>query len=157
MIRLARPADDRVILALNVECEAQLSPLTLERLQQMMAIAYRVSVTDDASAMLVAFDERAPYWSPNFAWFYERYPRFVYVDRVAVTAAARGRGLARSLYEDLTAAAIADGHSVLCAEFYSDPPNVASEAFHAVMDFESVGDVFVAEYGKRVRMMVRTL
>jgi predicted GNAT superfamily acetyltransferase len=156
-IRPARADDDHAILAINDECEEMLSPLNLERLRVMLAMAYRVTVADDLSAMLVAFDQRANYWSPNFAWFRSQYPRFVYIDRVAVTAAARGRGIAVALYHDLIAAARADGHSVVCAEVYSDPPNLVSDAFHERMGFVPVAEVFIPEYGKSVRRLVRQL
>lgn len=157
ILRQARANDGDAIHAINEECVEMLSPLTLERLREMMAMAYRVTVTDDLSAMLIAFDERAAYWSPNFAWFREQYPRFVYIDRVAVSEKARGRGIAVAIYDDLIAAARSDGHTVLCAEFYSDPPNLVSEAFHERMGFVPVIEVFIPEYGKSVRRLVRQL
>jgi uncharacterized protein len=157
MIRAPHRDEDRTILEINEECVEMLSPLTLERLRDMLSMAYRVRVSDDLTAMLISFDERAAYWSPNFAWFRERYDRFVYVDRVAVTAAARGRGVARALYEDLIDAARADGHSLICAEIYSDPPNPTSDAFHARMGFEEVGSAYIPDYGKTVRLLVRRL
>jgi predicted GNAT superfamily acetyltransferase len=43
-------------------------------------------------AFLLALDQDADYDSPNFRWFSARYPRFVYVDRIVVASAARGRG-----------------------------------------------------------------
>src|SRR5882672_5699801 len=46
----------------------------------------------------------------NFLWFRLRYPRFVYVDRIVVTAAARGRGHARRLYDELFRHALEAGH-----------------------------------------------
>ncbi|HUA09223.1 MAG TPA: GNAT family N-acetyltransferase [Candidatus Acidoferrales bacterium] len=144
-------------LALNRENESQLWPLDERALRVMLAHAYLASVADDASAMLIAFDERAPYESPNFAWFRERYPRFVYVDRVAVARHARGRGLGRRLYEELIAKARADGHTILCAELYSAPPNRESEAFHAAMGFREVGRAHLAERGKSVSYVVRDL
>jgi uncharacterized protein len=157
MVRAAQGDEDRAILAINEECEAMLSPLTLDLLRRMLSIAYRVRVSDELDAMLIAFDERAPYWSPNFAWFRERYARFVYVDRVAVTGTARGRGIARALYEDLMSAARADGHTLLCAEIYSDPPNPVSDAFHASMGFVEVGSAYLADRDKTVRLLVRHL
>ena len=157
LLRPADASDNLAILAINTECEEMLSPLTLERLCEMVAMAYRVTVAVDLSAMLVAFDQRAAYWSPNFAWFRTQYPRFVYVDRVAVTAAARGRGIAVALYDDVIAAARADGHSVLCAEVYSNPPNPVSDAFHERMGFVPVAEAYIPEYGKSVRRLVRSL
>jgi predicted GNAT superfamily acetyltransferase len=145
-------------LAINSECQDQLWPATAEQMRAMIAIAYRAVLTEDRQGMLIAFAERAPYDSPNYHWFQARYPRFVYVDRVAVTAAARGRGLARRLYEELFDAARADGHSVVCAEVYAEPPNPQSDAFHAAMGFTEVGRATVPDRGgKTVRYIVRTL
>ncbi len=145
-------------LAINTECEEQLWPATAGELQAMIDIAYQAVLTSDQQAMLIAFDERAPYDSPNFRWFQVRYPRFVYVDRVAVTAAARGRGIARRLYEELIDAARADGHGVVCAEVYAEPPNPQSDAFHAAMGFVEVGRAVVPDRGgKTVRYLVRSL
>ncbi len=145
-------------LVLNRECESQLWPLTEHELRALLDIAYLAKLTDDGAAMLIAFDERAPYDSPNHRWFRERYPRFVYVDRVAVSAQARGRGYARALYEELIAKARADGHTILCAEVYSDPPNPQSDAFHAAMGFTEVGRAQLPDRaGKTVRYIAREL
>ncbi len=143
------------MLAINRECEAMLSPLTRAELERMIAIAYRARLTGDRSAMLLAFDERAEYGSPNFEWFRARYARFVYVDRVAVLPEARGRGIARRFYEELIEAARRDGHTLLACEIYSDPPNPKSDAFHAAMGFVEVGSAFVPKYGKSVRYLIR--
>jgi predicted GNAT superfamily acetyltransferase len=150
-----QPDEIDAMLAINRECEAMLSPLTRGELERMIAIAYRARITDDRSAMLVAFDQSAAYGSPNFAWFRERYPRFVYVDRVAVLPQARGRGIARRFYEDLIEGARGDGHRIIACEIYSDPPNPQSDAFHAAFGFVEVGSAFVPAYGKTVRYLIR--
>ena len=49
----------------------------------------------ELDAFLLAFDEASDYDSPNFLWFRERYPRFAYVDRIAV-ALMRGAGALRA-------------------------------------------------------------
>ena len=145
-------------LALNRECESQLWPLTEDELRALLDIAYFAKLTGDGQAMLIAFDERAPYESPNHRWFRARYPRFVYVDRVAVSESARGAGQARKLYEELMTKARADGHTVICAEVYSDPPNPQSDAFHEAMGFTEVGRAQLPDRGgKTVRYIVREL
>jgi len=157
MIRL-NDADTATILALNLECEAMLVPLDVRRLHELLHEAYRVTISSDRSAMMIAFDERAPsYDSPNYRWFAARYPRFVYVDRVAVSAGARGRGAGRQLYEQLFAQARADGHTIACAEVYSDPPNDASIAFHKAMGFTEVGSAYLPERGKTVTYFARSI
>ncbi len=146
------------LLALNRECESQLWPLTEDELRALLDIAYFAKLTPDGHAMLIAFDERAPYESPNHHWFRARYPRFVYVDRVAVSERARGAGQARKLYEELMAKARADGHTVICAEVYSEPPNPQSDAFHAAMGFKEVGRAQLPDRGgKTVRYIAREL
>ncbi|HTX55735.1 MAG TPA: GNAT family N-acetyltransferase [Candidatus Acidoferrales bacterium] len=146
------------MLAINRECEAQLWPIDLPGLAALIDNAYYVALTGDKAAMLIAFDETSAYDSPNFSWFKQRYPRFAYVDRVAVSPLARGRGNARRLYEELFAKARADGRRVVCAEVYFDPPNPESDAFHAAMGFEEVGRAAVPERGgKTVRYLVKML
>jgi uncharacterized protein len=146
--------DVDAMLAINQECEAMLSPLTRLELERMIAMAYRARITEDGSAMLLAFDERADYGSPNFAWFRARYSRFVYVDRIAVLPSARGRGVARAFYTDLIAAARADGHALIACEIYSDPPNPESDAFHALMGFTEVGSAYLPDRDKTVRYLI---
>ena len=50
-----------------------------------------------------------PLRGPNHGWVHRHRPGAVYVDRVAVAAAARGQGIARRLYEDLAAGLLAAG------------------------------------------------
>ncbi len=144
-------------LAINEECVDQLWPLSPDEMSALLGVAYYARTFDDGAAMIIAFDQTAPYDSPNFRWFLQRYPRFVYVDRVAVTQKARGRGLGRVIYEELFARARADGHTIVCAEIYSDPPNPVSDAFHEAMGFEEIGRAFLPDRGKSVRYLVRSL
>ncbi|WP_324263020.1 GNAT family N-acetyltransferase [Altererythrobacter sp. H2] len=109
-----------------------------------------------AQALLIAFDQHADYDSPNFLWFRDRYNRFVYVDRIIVAADARGQGLARQLYAQLFELAGHAGHVVVTCEINSDPPNPASDAFHAAAGFAEAGRAALAN-GKTVRYLTRAL
>src|SRR6185437_12371238 len=100
--------------------------LTPERLTHLMRQAFFARRVGGVDAFLLAFDQDADYDSPNFLWFRDRYPRFVYVDRIVVAASARGRGLARLLYRELFEQAMRAGHTQLFCEVNSDPPNPAS-------------------------------
>jgi uncharacterized protein len=155
----SRVHDDDVtaFLALNRESVDMLSPLDETHMRALLAQAYCAWLTPQREAMLIALDESARYDSPNFAWFAARYPRFVYVDRIAVSPVARGRGIARALYERLIAHARSDGHAVLCAEIYFDPPNPASDAFHERMLFAEIGRAYLSDRDKSVRYLVRNL
>ena len=149
--------DADAFLALNRESEAVLSPLDANSLKALMARAYCAWLTPQGDGMLIAMNERSAYDSPNFRWFSQRYERFVYVDRVVVAESARGRGIARALYERLIERARADGYPVICAEIYYDPPNPASDAFHESFGFVEIGRAYLADRDKSVRYIVRSL
>ena len=91
------------------------------------------------------------YDSPNYHWFRERYERFVYVDRIAISADHRRKGLAEALYRNLFDAAAKAGHGLICCEVNSDPPNPGSDRFHAAMGFKTVGERALTDRGKTVR------
>lgn len=159
LIRDATPADFDAVLALNAESVQFLSPLDRARLLQLHAQAafHRVVELEGAVvAFLLAFREDAGYDSPNFRWFVCHVPQFLYIDRVVVAAAARGRGLGARLYDDIIAFAAAQGVPRLTCEFDIDPPNPASEGFHARYGFREVGRQRLAS-GKQVSLQVRTL
>ncbi|MEZ5776334.1 MAG: GNAT family N-acetyltransferase [Hyphomicrobiaceae bacterium] len=146
---------DRV-LALNNLSAAETSLIDRDTLEAMLTDAFLAVTADRLPAFLIAFDERAGYRSPNFLWFKARHRHFVYVDRIVVGEAARGRGLARSLYRHLFAVARAGGHDLVTCEVNSRPPNPVSEAFHAAMGFREVG-TGTPQPGKEVAYLERPL
>jgi predicted GNAT superfamily acetyltransferase len=146
-----------VVLALNNDHAAELSWLEPERLSQLLDEAFYARRIGALEAFIMTFDQDARYDSPNFLWFRERYPRFVYVDRVVVAAEARGRGHARRLYEDLFDHARRAGHTVVTCEVNADPPNPASDAFHAALGFGEVGAAAIHGGAKTVRYYAKPL
>ncbi|MEJ1977186.1 MAG: GNAT family N-acetyltransferase [Acetobacteraceae bacterium] len=145
------------VLALNNANATELSWLDPARLSALLGQAFYARRVGVVAAFLIAFDERADYDSPNYLWFRARYPRFVYVDRVAVASAARGRGYARRLYADLIGQAAAAGHDTLVCEVNADPPNPASDAFHAALGFTEVGMASIHGGSKTVRYFARPI
>ncbi|MEM8792180.1 MAG: GNAT family N-acetyltransferase [Pseudomonadota bacterium] len=139
------------VLALNRVHERELSPLTRDRLAELAEAAFRAFVADPEAGFLLTFDQDAPYDSPNFLWFRERYDRFVYIDRIAIDAAHRRQGHAEALYAAFFAAARAEGHKVAVCEVNSHPPNPGSDRFHAALGFDVVGEAELAGRGKTVR------
>lgn len=150
-------AGGEALLALNNVHALELSWLEPERLGKLVAEAFVARRVGLADALLLAFDQDADYDSVNFLWFRDRFDRFVYVDRVVVADAARGRGLARRLYDDLFAAARAAGHARIVCEVNSDPPNPASDAFHAALGFVPVGTAQIHGGEKTVTYLERRL
>ena len=127
-----------------------------ERLVGMAFYARGFGSGAGADAFLIALDEKAPYRNPNFEFFRARHERFVYIDRIITASHARRRGLAGRLYDDLFARAQRAGHVVVGCEVNLDPPNPASDTFHARLGFVEVGRARL-ENGKRVRYLERNL
>jgi len=151
------PPAEAGILALNNAHATELSWLNPESLTAMLRQAFHVRRTGRAEAFLLAFDQHAGYASPNYLWFRERYPSFVYVDRVVVAPDLRKRGHARRLYADLIAHAEALGHRRIVCEVNAEPPNPASDAFHAALGFTEVGSAVIDDGRKTVRYLMRPL
>ena len=100
-------------------------------------------------------DQDAISASPNFQWFKSRYKRFVYVDRVIVAPHKRGFGLARSLYDEVFAAAAEAGHSLVGCEVNVEPPNPISDAFHEALGFTEIGRAALFGGEKVVRYLIK--
>jgi len=149
--------DEPAVLALNNQHAAELSWLEPERLAFLLGEAFYARRIGALEAFIMTFDQDARYDSPNFLWFRERYKRFVYVDRVVVAAAARGRRHARRLYEDLFDHVRRAGQAIVTCEVNADPPNPASDAFHAALGFAEVGDAVIHGGKKAVRYYARQI
>lgn len=108
------------------------------------------------AGFLIAFDRQASYDSPNFLWLRDRLDRLAYVDRIVVDPACRGAGVARALYADPFARALALDHEVVACEVNIEPPNPASDAFHAALGFREIGRRLFGN-GKTVRYLARPL
>lgn len=158
LIQPLTEADYSAVLALNAAHTLETGPLDREELADIIDQAfYAREVGGGADAFLIAMDQDAAYESPNFDWFKARYPRFLYVDRIIIASHARRRGLARGLYEDLFVQARRGGHEIVACEVNIDPPNPASDALHAALGFEEVGQAVIYGGAKVVRYFVRRL
>jgi len=152
-IPLSRETDPALLVrlhALNETHAVELSSLSLGRLNDLIGMAWLALADENGDSLLLAFDQDSAYDGWNFGWFKQRYEHFVYVDRVVVAGHRRGEGLARRMYEQIIARS--GGRPVTCEVNY-DPPNPASDAFHAKRGFEEVGRVH--RDGKGVRYLVR--
>jgi predicted GNAT superfamily acetyltransferase len=157
-VRPIQRADLPAILALNNAHAREISLIDEAGLARLIAIAAHataIGAPGAPGAFLVAFDHGTPPQGPNHAWFLDRNPRFLYVDRVCVEPRARKRGLARSLYADVFAVARARDLPVVCCEVNVDPPNPVSDAFHAALGFSEVGRAYLPTRHKSVRYLER--
>ena len=141
-------------LDLNKRHATELSLLTLDGINKLIDLAIYARWCPRERGFLIALDERADYPNPNFEWFRARFAQFVYIDRVVIDEAHRGRGLARRLYEDLFRTV--DRSLVVC-EVNLVPPNPASDAFHARLGFSAVGSAMLPDRQKTVRYLSKHL
>lgn len=129
-----------------------LSFMAAEDFAAMAERARFARVIAPEAAFLLAFDQAPTDESPNFDWFKAAWgDGFLYLDRVAVDGRHRRQGLADRLYGDLAAFARAAGYRRIGCEVNIDPPNPASEAFHARQGFRPVGEARLESRGKTVR------
>jgi hypothetical protein len=156
-IRDLAPEDLEWVHALNEAHARELAALPADAFAALVAGARHARIVEEAAAFLLAFDRKPAPVSPNFDWFATRYSNFFYIDRVAVGASFRRRGLAMALYEDLFVSARAAGVERVAAEVNADPPNPASHAFHRRLGFQPVGKAYLADRDKTVTYYLREL
>ena len=150
--------DEGAMLELNNEHREETSELDGPKLHALIQQGFHVGLRDSGrEAFLISFDQDAISSSPNFQWFKARYKRFVYIDRVIVRSDRRGRGLARSLYAELFAAAAQAGHSLVGCEVNVEPPNPVSDAFHEALGFAEAGRASLSGGEKVVRYLVKAV
>lgn len=145
------------LLILNNDHAGELSYKTAEGFRALIQAASHVRADASGLALIVAFNEACSYDNPNFHWLAARFPRFNYIDRVVVSAAARGRGLARTLYGELEAETRVQGRERLVCEINAVPANPRSDAFHAALGFSPVGEQHLEDRGKTVRYWAKEL
>jgi predicted GNAT superfamily acetyltransferase len=154
-IRPLAPADHEWAQALNNSEVPHVSGLgadSFAALLDMAAIA-AVAVADGAAAgFIVALLPGAAYGSENYRWFDAHYPGFLYIDRVIVDPACRGRGIAGTLYRH----AIDFGRGradILTCEVNETPPNPGSLRFHERLGFRPLGRQETEDGAKSVVML----
>jgi predicted GNAT superfamily acetyltransferase len=158
-IRDAEERDEDFILALNAACVPAVSKLTAQDYREIAAAAHRVLVAEVSgvrAGFLNQIRPGAPYPSDNYAWFSERYERFLYVDRIAIEAVARGQGVGQALYGEALKIAAANGDERVAAEVNVEPPNPSSMKFHEALGFRHLLSR-PSRGGKVVAMLERPL
>ena len=93
------------------------------------------------------------YDSPNYLFFCDNFANFVYLDRVAITADFRSRGIGPSLYREVERRTDAEWFTL---EVNVVPPNEGSLRFHAREGFVEVSRQETRP-GKVVSLMAKRL
>lgn len=145
------------LLRINNASAVETSPLSRERFDQLIGAARIATFVGPGSAFLLAFEHGDNYDGGHFQWFQQRYERFVYIDRVVVSAEQRRHGLGRLLYADLFERAERLGHTAIVCEVNALPPNPVSDKFHASHGFGEVGTATFDNGAKTVRYLLSRL
>ncbi len=159
LIREVREHELESVLALNNAAGPTILALNLDQLRFFYeeAAYFRVAEVDGAVAgFLIGFDQGSQYRSSNYLWFSERYPAFLYIDRVVIASAHRGGGVGRVFYADVTSFAEVR-QPLLACEVFLEPRNDAALLFHGTYGFQEVGQRVMDETGVRVSMLVKEL
>jgi predicted GNAT superfamily acetyltransferase len=93
-LREVTAADRPQLLALNHASVRELSELDEQRLDYILSLAFRSVVVEhhgEVVAFAVAVAPGASYDSANYAWFGERFERFLYLDRIVRSGRASRR------------------------------------------------------------------
>ena len=139
IIRDITAADLSSIHAIN---EAAAPGVHGESLEQLAAITREscIAILAEVGGVVAAFVQvlppRADYESTNYRWFSMRFDDFVYLDRVAVAADQRGRGIGSRLYEEVERRTRA---AWITLEVNLRPRNDGSLRFHARKGFRRGG------------------
>jgi predicted GNAT superfamily acetyltransferase len=160
MIRDATRADFPSILDLNDKSVAETSPLDERGLAALAAQSDYFQVHSQGAAVtafLIALRESAGYENVNFLWFCQRYPRFIYIDRIVVAPHLRAAGIGAALYADVERHARDSGIDMLACEVNVEPENRPSLQFHLSRGFVEVGTQKLPTQGKVVAMLVLQL
>jgi predicted GNAT superfamily acetyltransferase len=158
-LRDVRPADLEAVRRLNQDARPAVTDMSAEETLRFAeeAAYFRVAEAGgDVVGFLIGLEPGLDYDSLNYRWFSERYPSFLYVDRVVVAEDHRSGGVGARFYADFERCARERGRPVLLCEVNLRPRNDGSLRFHARLGFEEVG-TREPPGGKAVSMLAKEL
>ncbi len=158
VIRDVQESDLDAVLALNNAAGPGIWPISAARMHHLFEHAeyFRVVEREDHLAgFLIAFGSDSGHDSPNFRWFAERYPAFLYIDRIVIASRRRSGGVGRTLYADVQSYAEAH-YPELCCEVFMQTGTDPALLFHGSVGFTEIGQAPQAD-GTRASMQVKHL
>ncbi len=139
----------------NLPHVSSISPKDFDHLQRQACYFRIAEVRGKIAGFLLAFDPEADYGSLNFLWFKERYPAFVYIDRIIIAPVARRKGIASCLYNDLERFACMQQIPLMTCEYNLLPKNEESRLFHLKYGFMEAGTQKTDHGKKTVSLQVK--
>jgi predicted GNAT superfamily acetyltransferase len=158
-IRDVREHDLDAVLALNNAAGRSILALEAQQLRYLYDHAdyFRVADVDGHLAgFLIALREGGDYVSPNYRWFAEHYPQFLYIDRIVIASAYHRHGLGRVFYCDVNSYAEVRVPLLAC-EVFLEPRDDVVVLFHGTYGFQEVGQQRMGEHGPQVSLLAKDL
>jgi len=161
-LRKFETKDLQSILRINEESVHFLAPMDEARLHMLQSWSACIRVAEyegKAAGFLVTFEDGSDYDSVNYHWFSTHLKKFVYIDRIVIDQAYRGKGIGQQFYTHLKDT---QNHTQpqscfwLAAEIDIEPRNDRSLAFHKQQGFVEVATQR-AGLGKQVSLQVLSL
>jgi uncharacterized protein len=141
-LRRAQVADMDAIRALTTEGMPGVSTFEPNELEWAFEHADGIWIAEANNQVMgyvLTFGSRVLYDGEEFQWFQRNMDSFLYIDRIALAATARGKSLGRTLYNQVSTFAREKGYPRLVCEVNLEPPNPNSLAFHKALGFETIG------------------
>jgi len=158
VFRSIEPGDLGRVLAINAANVPEVGAVDAARLRYLVdesTFAIAVDLDDLLVGFCLVLAPGSDYTSVNYRWFMEHHPTSVYLDRVAIDEAVRGRGIGSDLYAEVDRRMRAEtpDSTELTLEVNADPPNEPSLRFHRRLGFREVGRQM--SHGIEVSLMSR--
>ena len=123
----------------------KVSPQEIIQLLDYSSLAVGAFFEDTLVGFVICLPPKTAYGSLNYAWFNQRYEKFLYVDRIAVKSDYQNQNIGSNLYDYVKK--WSKGIEVpVTAEVNIHPPNPGSMRFHIRHGFEQVG---VLQHGEK--------
>lgn len=159
VIRDVREHELDLVLALNNAAGPGILPMDAGKLRFFWENAdyFRVAEKDGLLAgFLIGLTQDAPHDSPNFLWFRERFPEFLYIDRIVIASTRRGAGVGRVFYGDIQSFAEVRVPR-LAAEVFLEGSSHPALLFHGSFGFREIGQHVMKGPDLRAAMLVKEL
>ncbi len=147
MIREMQAHDFSAVMRLNNDNVPAVSLIDLDELRKDVRLAeHALVITDTATSAPHGFCTTfasgiSEDLGVNYTWFADRYPAFVYLDRVVIDTPFQSQGWGELLYAEVERRIRATGTTDLfVCEVNLQPRNEGSLRFHARLGFEQVGE-----------------
>jgi len=89
-----------------------------------------------------------------YRWFRERYPKYLYIDRIVVSEKYRRLGIGKRIYNIIFNQAWKNGVKFVAAGITTAPYNESSLKFHQALGFSEVGEETIRNGTVKVSMQI---